>query len=111
MRHDDALSVRADAGRALGPERPNGREPLLEHSTEPPRARVLDRANLLGEAKVTEKRDHLFVFRFEAAIGEPHVKVKYGRRRGKQFNCIEIVRNWVGNEFLIELVTAPNVRW
>ena len=58
MRHDHALSVRADAGWALGPERPNGREPLLEHSTEPLRARVLDRANLARKAELTEKRDH-----------------------------------------------------
>jgi hypothetical protein len=54
MLHQNRLSVRANPGRALGPERPNTIEPLFGHGAESPEPRVVRRANLISEPEIAE---------------------------------------------------------
>src|SRR4051812_45404164 len=70
--NSQALAISINLGRAIRPKQPDGIQPLVKILPEPPRASVLGGADLCAQAKGPEKRDDLFAFRDEAAIGQPH---------------------------------------
>lgn len=70
----DAMSVGTDPCRTVRPNHTNGRKPLLEHSSEGSRARVLDGADLIRQTEAAEQGNRFHTFGFEAAVRQPHIE-------------------------------------
>ena len=96
------FSVGADCCRAFRPKLPNRPQPLLQHRAKPAWARVLNTAELLGEAVWTKQGDDLRALCDETPVAQPHKQVKQCRGTGEDFDGFEVGRNRVASDLSVE---------
>ncbi len=92
MTDEERLSTGVDSSWAIRPENADHVEPLFKLLAETPRARILDRSKLVGQAARSEQRDEFLMCCKKTSIREPHKEVQSGRRPSQDFNCFKICR-------------------
>ncbi len=95
-------------GRALGPERPDQFQPLLEAFPEAPRPAVQHAPELVREPEFSEDRDPLFTLGNVAAVGQPREQIQNGRRRGLCLRGLEVCRDRVSCYLIVEFLSKDD---
>src|SRR5262249_42963038 len=94
-------SVWGDVCRAVGPQRPDQFQPLVEAFPEPPWAVVCRAPQLVREPEFAEDGNPLVALGNVAAVGQPREQIQNGRRGGQCLSRLEVCRDGVAR-YLVE---------